>query len=1198
METRGAIVIILLLICAAANMGCCTPYFALDTEVRWQDALSTVKVSEITPLEWNSYMNQWNLYLEEGDPYPTNTFCPPDLYVYGGGGGGGLDPEEPGLVMAWGDETMPAGSYSSAWKYDYQLDPNLTNAIITISVVAPQFNPAGNQINNVSFGIQDTAGNIRSWQWGVGPGMPIQWATPTTITIIPSITSVTAAIPNASGFANNPAFSLANSQVFIADENAIWVGGASQIPPPGQTISRIWNYWYNLVVTANGSQFDWGDAPDPTYPTLSATNGACHVISNLFLGTLIDAEANGQPNAAATGDDIANLADEDGVVFTSPLIPGQMASITVTASAAGMLDAWIDFAGDGSWAQTGDQICTNAPLTAGVNAIAFTVPATAAPGTLTYARFRLSSAGNQSYIGMAMDGEVEDYQVVISQEEDSYDWGDAPDSPYPTLAASNGANHKIALGMFLGASVDSEINGQPDPKALGDDNNGVPDDEDGVVFNNLLLPGGIANITVSASTPGLLDAWVDFNGNGSWGDPGEQIFTNTPLVAGANNLTFAVPTGISAGTVTFSRFRYSSTGGLSYTGPASDGEVEDYQVRIGYKWIQHPDLTETGIDVNATEPYILADDFQCTTTGPITDIHVWGSWYHDLLPLEDPMQVKFRLSIHADIPANESPTGYSMPGEVLWYREFTPGQFVVKQYAGDINEGWMEPPEVYEFPGDHVCWEYDFYITDDPFIQRGTEEEPVVYWLDVQAEPLDGAAFFGWKTSLEHWNDDAVWGQGYEPYLGPWNELIYPPLHQLHPESIDLAFAITGEASPEPGNLVINPNIAIADHFWWPSSDPDNEMISIIVGADPTEDIMWNTILLQASGSGNDAADISAVNVWLDNDNDAKVSPADTLIGTGTYPTDNGIAAISLSSPQLILAGTSVNVVISYTMSAAASLGSTYQFDVSGAKGMGQISGLPVGVIISPSPLLSARKIVGLPPITIGEAKKLPVGTQFMLLDKEITADFLPPTWPSPWTWFYIEEPTRASGIGVIGGLTGPLNIGDKVSLTGIATLVNSAELMISPIDILVTSGTPSVMPVGMNNKWTGGGAFGEQPGVIDNAWTSPTTPSYGLNSVGKLIRTWGTVTGYGGITLDGTNMVDVFWMDDGSALADGYLTTAGAQSLGIAVVTPNGIPASPTGYWGVTGIMRTILNPAGDVVRLLVPRDYANDMTDFTPSP
>jgi len=215
------------------------------------------------------------------------------------------------------------------------------------------------------------------------------------------------------------------------------------------------------------------------------------------------------------------------------------------------------------------------------------------------------------------------------------------------------------------------------------------------------------------------------------------------------------------------------------------------------KWVQMPDLDVTGIDVNTSFPYFLcADDFLCTETGPITDVHIWGSWYQDYLPGGmDPYGVTFTLSIHEDIPA-DPPDFYSRPGDLLWEMSFhgPAGEFQAMEWATNIDEGWMDPPDVYEFPGDHVCWQYNFFIPEElAFIQQGTETDPVVYWLDVQAEPLDQEAWFGWKTSIEHWNDDAVWGYGPEPYVGPWFELIYPLDHMWAGESIDLAFVITGE---------------------------------------------------------------------------------------------------------------------------------------------------------------------------------------------------------------------------------------------------------------------------------------------------------------------------------------------------------------------------------------------------------------------
>ena len=63
---------------------------------------------------------------------------------------------------------------------------------------------------------------------------------------------------------------------------------------------------------------DYGDAPDPTYPTLAASNGASHtIVAGVRMGALVDSEQDGQPNTAATGDDIANSADEDGVTFST-----------------------------------------------------------------------------------------------------------------------------------------------------------------------------------------------------------------------------------------------------------------------------------------------------------------------------------------------------------------------------------------------------------------------------------------------------------------------------------------------------------------------------------------------------------------------------------------------------------------------------------------------------------------------------------------------------------------------------------------------------------------------------------------------------------------------------------------------------------------------------------------------------------------
>ena len=103
--------------------------------------------------------------------------------------------------------------------------------------------------------------------------------------------------------------------------------------------------------------------------------------------------------------------------------------------------------------------------------------------------------------GWAPDGEVEDYEVFI--EEEDRDFGDAPDGPYPTLLANNGAYHTIIPNIFMGALIDPELDGLPDPNALGDDLTNL-DDEDGVAFVTPLIPGVGAQVDVVCSVPGWL----------------------------------------------------------------------------------------------------------------------------------------------------------------------------------------------------------------------------------------------------------------------------------------------------------------------------------------------------------------------------------------------------------------------------------------------------------------------------------------------------------------------------------------------------------------------------------------------------------------------------------------------------------------------------------------------------------------------
>ncbi|MEI2728798.1 MAG: GEVED domain-containing protein [Candidatus Nanopelagicales bacterium] len=135
--------------------------------------------------------------------------------------------------------------------------------------------------------------------------------------------------------------------------------------------------------------------------------------------------------------------------------------------------------------------------------------------------------------------------------------------------------------------MDAEGNGQPDGDAQGDDSGPAPDDEDGVQFPPLYTNQPAA-IKVTAINTGTTDAvlygYIDWNGDFDFSDAGEVVSvtvpagTNTPTVF---TLNYSVPLSAALNTDLGARFRLSTDTAVALpTGRASDGEVEDYIIRI------------------------------------------------------------------------------------------------------------------------------------------------------------------------------------------------------------------------------------------------------------------------------------------------------------------------------------------------------------------------------------------------------------------------------------------------------------------------------------------------------------------------------------------------------------------------------------------------------------------------------------------
>lgn len=196
------------------------------------------------------------------------------------------------------------------------------------------------------------------------------------------------------------------------------------------------------------------------------------------------------------------------------------------------------------------------------------------------------------------------------------DFGDAP-APYPVAIANDGAQHEVS-GPTLGLTVDSEADGSNSSLATGD---GA--DEDGVVFGAVNAGRTDASVTVkvrNAALGGRVDAWVDFNGNGSWSDPGEQIVTSAAVTNNTDKrFTFSVPSNAVLGT-SYARVRISTAGGLTPTGAAPDGEVEDHKLTIG---LAPPMLTApaAAAQVNVTGNYRVT--FQWAEIPQAVSYEIW-----------------------------------------------------------------------------------------------------------------------------------------------------------------------------------------------------------------------------------------------------------------------------------------------------------------------------------------------------------------------------------------------------------------------------------------------------------------------------------------------------------------------------------------------------------------------------------------------
>ncbi|MFA0548407.1 LruC domain-containing protein [Vibrio splendidus] len=196
--------------------------------------------------------------------------------------------------------------------------------------------------------------------------------------------------------------------------------------------------------------------------------------------------------------------------------------------------------------------------------------------TLQFETVTTSTGPNPIFSAFDGNWELSGFTTPIESSDES-DFGDAPDS-YGTLQASNGAEHAISSTLYLGASIDADTDGQPGASSNGDDLDVGGNDDDGIALLTNLEIGLDSLINVNVVGSGYLQAWADWDMNGSFEDD-EQILKNHSVVDGSQVVPIRVDDYATVGGVQ-TRFRLASSPNIPNDGYVGDGEVEDYVFNV------------------------------------------------------------------------------------------------------------------------------------------------------------------------------------------------------------------------------------------------------------------------------------------------------------------------------------------------------------------------------------------------------------------------------------------------------------------------------------------------------------------------------------------------------------------------------------------------------------------------------------------
>jgi hypothetical protein len=197
------------------------------------------------------------------------------------------------------------------------------------------------------------------------------------------------------------------------------------------------------------------------------------------------------------------------------------------------------------------------------------------------------------------------------------------------------------------------------------------------------------------------------------------------------------------------------------------------------------------------ESQIVADDWVCTTTNPVTDIHWWGSFLNWTQTEPPQLPDQFRITFWTDTPALPTPNSFSHPTQCVWIVTCT-------NYSYEFV-GWDIDPRNANAPPEACFLFHQELKTNEWFHQElnpGGTGPTNIWWISIAAVYYNQFPQYpwGWKTRPRDTNslapDDAV--RIYRPTAPVpgdfWQGVGEPIYYPYRTNSWDMAFYLTTRA--------------------------------------------------------------------------------------------------------------------------------------------------------------------------------------------------------------------------------------------------------------------------------------------------------------------------------------------------------------------------------------------------------------------